>query len=340
MSPPPAQLERCPDLDERGRNCKRRGCPYCGRLWAWDWERVMHTNLRHYAGAVRMVAITAPGADALPWSGWRRDPKTGRVRPCPPSHAHSGARGCLVESQAANEWSESVTQRWKELREAARKATLDALGLKPTLLLRVWEPQKRGVPHLHVVLGVRTEAEKIAAERFRQELDERASHYGFGFVQRHVHETGPRQAARYLVGYLLGRSKRKTGIRENIADARMPRSLIWLTPDLTIGPLVAGRRTGGTLCTMRRLRYARWYFAAFSGRSSQWPCLRGQVAVDIARVVTLLERQRGRQREDDVPDAAPVADPDRVRFHLRTLQAMRRLQLSYVAHGRPGLVAA
>ncbi len=312
------ELERCPTPDPMTRaNCKRRSCPHCGRLWAWDWERVMRTNLEDYAGAVRMVAITAPGSDALPWA-------------CERDHRHSGSQGCRVEEQAATEWAATLTQRWKELREDARLATLRGTGLKPTLLLRVWEPQKRGVPHLHVVLGVRTEAEKIAAERFRQELDARAAYHGFGFVQRHVHETGPRQAARYLVGYLLGRSKRKGTIRENIAHPRMPRSLIWLTPNLT----------RSTLCTMRRLRYARWYFAAFSGRASHWPCLRGQVAVDIAHVVTLLERQRGRQGEDDVPDAAPVADPDRVRFHLRTLQAMRRLQLSYVAHGRPGLVAA
>lgn len=303
MSPRPdvIRYESCPTPNTWGgvaRSCKRRGCPYCGRPWAFDWERSMRVNLEHYGGPVMMIAITPPGKDVLPWA-------------CEKDHKHEGWRGCRVDDEAADRWAEQCRENWKRLREDARIATQRATGLLPTILLRVWEPQKRGVPHLHVVLGVATEAERIAARRFHAELMARSVRHGFGFTQRHVKESAGASAARYLVGYLLGRSTRKGSIRENIAHPRMPRSLIWLTP----------RLTRETLCNMRRLRYARWYLAARAGRCEKAPALRGQLLVDVAKVVTLVTRCFARN--------GPPDDEDEERelfLHMSALRSMRRLR--------------
>jgi hypothetical protein len=284
----------CPHFGPFGfRTCKRRDCPRCGRSWGRSWESVLRQNLLEYAAEVALISITAPGADKLPWSCERR-------------HEHSGKKGCQVKTDAADAWAESARRSWPLLRDAARKSCVRN-GWKPTLIVRTWEPQKRGVPHLHIVLGLGSQPERIAARRFVDELALRAPDYGFGFVDRHIQPISAREAASYLAGYLLGRSGRKESIRENIADPRMPRSLIWLTSELT-------RRT---LVTMRRLRYVRWYYAALKGRCQVFPRLRGQHLVDVAHVASLLEPQRAR---------APGED-DRGRFlrHFRNLCHMREL---------------
>lgn len=255
----------------------------------------MRANLKAYGGPVMMIAITPPGVERLPWA-------------CPRDHDHSGPRGCQIDEFAADEWALAAPKRWSELRQAARVATLRAVGFKPTLLERVWEPQKRGVPHLHIVLGMGSEPEKIAAHRFLDELQRLAGEYDFGFVQLHRKEMGPADCARYLVGYLLGRSKHKGTIRDNIAHPRMPRSLIWVTPKLT----------SETLVTMRRMRYVRWAMAALDGRCSILPSLRGQMLVDVAQLLVVFYR-RGRSREED--------DDERDRHFQRfcsLLRAMRR----------------
>jgi hypothetical protein len=230
----------------------------------------MRVNLAEYGGPVMVIAITAPGADRLPWA-------------CSRDHVHSGVKGCEVDPQAADAWAANCRKAWSRLRDDARVATIRALGVKPSLLLRVWEPQKRGVPHLHVALGMGSELEKIAAHRFVDELAARASAHDFGFVQggtdhRKRREQGAADASRYLVGYLMGRSKHKNSIRENVSHPRMPRQLIWLTPTLT----------RVTFCTMRRLRTIRWYLAALSKKASVCPRLHGSEMYKVARAVVHL----------------------------------------------------
>lgn len=255
----------------------------------------MRANLEAYGGPVMMIAITPPGKHVLPWN-------------CPKDHEHR-KHGCKVKRDYADVWAAHAPANWKKLREDARIATLRATGIKPTLIERVWEPQKRGVPHLHIVLGMGSELEKVAAHHFLDELEARSREHNFGFVQLHRNEMGAREAARYLVGYLLGRSRRKGTIRENIADPRMPRSLIWLTP----------RLTSHTLVTMRRLRYARWYFAARARKVFAYPQLRGQMLVDVANVCSRIDPRRAGRAQDDEPPDAFFAE------HFGTLVLMRRL---------------
>lgn len=282
----------CPTPDPFTRsNCKRRRCPHCGKGWVAMWEAKMRLNLEALLGAVGlprvvMISLTAPGKDVLPWS-------------CSRDHQHSGPRGCRVKADYADQWAAAAPDQWRRLRDAARLAVKRA-GLPVAALVvdRVWEPQQRGVPHLHVVAAVRTPDELAAAERFHQELRKRAVEYGFG---RKLHITRPmeaREAARYLAGYLLGRSRKKGTIRANLGDPRMPSSLIWEVP--AIASISRGERMtawrerlglkAGTGLTMRRLRYARWYLAALKRRCYVYPRLEGSEALAVARCAVLLER--------------------------------------------------
>jgi hypothetical protein len=129
------------------------------------------------------------------------------------------------------------------------------------------------------------------------------------------------EAARYLAGYLLGRSRRKGTIRDNLGDPRMPRSLIWITP--AIGSISHGERMTawrdrlglreGTGLTMRRLRYARWYLAALKRKVYVFPRLQGVEALAVAKVAVLLERGNG------------PPEPDAWEAHHNTIRLMRQL---------------
>ena len=285
----------CPGTGWGGRlaTCKRRACPRCGHAWARSWEECTRCNLTEYGGPVALVSITPPGEDLLPWA-------------CDKPHRHRGSIGCQVDAQHADAWAASCRDNWRRLRDAARVATIRKTGgLKPTLLQRVWEPQKRGVPHLHLVLGMATHAERMAAQVFVLELSRLAGDHFFGFVDRKLALISAREAARYLSAYLTGRSGKKGSVRDNLADPRMPRSLIWLTPVLT----------RATRVTMRTLRYVRWVHAARSGRC-EWPVLRGDLLWNVSEALARLERQRAPGGE-----APALADPAGWR---RVFYAIRR----------------
>jgi hypothetical protein len=227
---------------------------------------VLEHNLAATGGAVCTIAITAPGADVLPWD----EHYCFVVKGCnPATHRHNGKRGCRCEAQALNVWCETLSWRWTKLREAARLATKRALkerwgeGFAPAwIMARVWEPQRRGAPHLHLVLPFETDRDRLAAWEFLAQLRRLGKGYGFGRIQQRdgkgpdLQPLDAAEAARYLASYLTGRTGKKSSIRENIADSRLPRSLLWLTP----------RLTRETLVTMRSLRRARHLWASLDGR--------------------------------------------------------------------------
>lgn len=316
------ELVQCPEpgYDWQLRTCKRRNCPRCGVNWARDWRRVMTVNLAAKHGSVVLVSITAPGEERLPWD----EAHCSHRRP----HRHRGPAGCRVQQRAAREWADTATWRWSKLRAAATLAARRAqkneltgeLGPAPALLERVWEPQKRGVPHLHLVLGFATGEERQAARVFVEELKRLAGEYDFGFVDGKLEPITAEDAARYLSSYLTGRSAKKGSIRENIADPIMPRSLIWITPALTCIPrpessdvwrerLAAMRArmriARGTGVTMRALRMARQLGASLDGKcvAPQWKTTGD--AVHIAAV--FLQAFRKRPPPDDLAPALELA---------------------------------
>jgi len=331
-----------------GASCKRRGCPICGASWARSVGAVTEKNLAHLDGAVVMIAVTPPGAKDLPFDCNKVHRRRGTVVPC------ASKFGCRTEDAAAESWARSAPERWKKLRDAARKAVARAdFPTAGLVVQRFWEPQKRGVPHLHLISVARTPIEYAAANRFAIELSRLAPEYGFGFVDRgrrqpsdacpvRNHRDGgqlrsctcayalPRidaaEARRYLVSYLTGRQPHKSSIRENISHPRMPRSLWWLTPALSsfsTKERIEGMRErlgvrGGTGVTMRRLRYVRWYLAALAGRCSVYPRLMGDDRLEVARVALLLEPKKAR--------APGETDELALRRHMKNLRTMRLLQ--------------
>lgn len=321
------QAGPCPNLDMQGRSCKRRDCPACGFRWARRWSRVFLLNLEHYAGDVAMITITAPGVEGgLPW-----DRGACLIRR---PHRCTGPAGCVVEEFAGDEWSSDQTLRWKMLREAARAAVKRRLDIAPSLIGRVWEPQKRGVAHLHIAVGCKTEEELEAALAFRDELERLAPEYRFGFVSQKVDPHAPKHAARYVAEYLTGRQanarERKATIRENVSNPRMPRSLLWITPALTTvsdSARLAGMRArlgvrNGTAVTMRTLRYVGWYWGAREGSCNVLPRLFGDAMVKVARAITHIEQHNWRGPPEDGPE-------ERFQHHCRVLRTMRRIQPAY-----------
>jgi hypothetical protein len=116
------------------------------------------------------------------------------------------------------------------------------------MLARVWEMQKRGVLHVHPVLAFTTASEQLAARLYLRHLDELASTYGFGFVERKRLVMPARAAAAYLSSYFVTGSKEKATLQQSVMHKGMPRSIVHVSTNLTT-------RTG---CTMRRLRLARF----------------------------------------------------------------------------------
>lgn len=214
------------------------GCRVGSPLWFGDVKRSLFANLISYGGKVWLLTVTAPGADLLPW-----DPDTSQV-----------------EQHAAHEWNRSAAKRWRELHRWARQAT-ERAGFEVSFLARVWQLQRRGVLHLHLVVGVESPAEHAAARYYVAKLRERSAEFGFGFIDARDRDgkTGrstllePYKAANYLSRYLGESGQLVSALRLT----ERPSRLIWISRELTSKSTV----------TMRRLRRVRFlYVIRTSGR--------------------------------------------------------------------------
>jgi hypothetical protein len=288
----------CPNATLWRSSCKRRTCPACGPRWARDWYRCLLENLRAYGGPVVMVSVTPPGAPALPW-----DEEFCSQRRVTERHEHAGKRGCRVRLGHARQWNETASLRWGMLRRAAMVATRRRLGHVPTLLERVWEVQRRGVVHLHLVLGYASADEREASAVFVEKLHELAPEYGFGNVDRGKWNRAKKrwelkpltgaEAARYCASYLTGRSAHKPVMRELVHESalshmneatkgrRLP--FVWVTPRLT-------RRTFVTIRTLRRARHV-WAAAQGFCPMPKWGST--TEALKVGDVYARLIRRRG-----------------------------------------------
>lgn len=193
-------------------------------------------------GRVRMVTITAPGVDAgLPWD----EEHCRHLGP----HRHSGELGCVVLAAPAAHFNRSAPAWWSELHRQARQAAKRAAAIGPEVLLRVWEHQKRGVLHVHVVVGYTTPAERRSVDAYVAELHRLAPRHGFGFVDRKRDVKEPSAAAAYLSSYFVAGKRGKLSLRETVQSKSMPRSIIYMAPWLS-------RRSGITMRSLRLRRYS------------------------------------------------------------------------------------
>jgi hypothetical protein len=290
---PAPPRDSCPNATLWRPSCKRRACPVCGVRWARDWQRSTSLNLEAFGRPITLVSVTGPGADRLPWDETYCYGELGRRR-----HRHGGRNGCRVEQRALREWCDTLTWRWGKLRRAAELAVKRRYGVAPMILERAWEPQKRGVPHLHLVLPYGTPEERAVAQAFADELASRSSEYDFGFVDTRLRAWDAHGAARYIASYLVGKRNGKATIRENIADPNLPTGLLWLTPKLT-------RRTALTIRTLRRARHL---WAALDGRCPEprWTSLSERLRVEAVY-------RRLYDRDRDAPRPSPLLTPAELR---------------------------
>ena len=229
----------------RAAKCRRRVCPGYAPLWAGDQRRKLFENLAAYEGGeVVVLAVTAPGADQLPWD-------EAHCRELGP-HVHSGPRGCRVDRLAAQRWNATASKRWTRLNRRVQQAVCRH-GVPPRLLVRIFELQHRGVLHVHPVLGFKTPAERYAAHLYAKYLFGLAPSYGFGFTERKLQSRSPRRVAAYLSSYFVAGKRGKLSLQESVMSPDMPHSIVWVSPALT-------QQTG---VTMRELRFRRfvWFLA-------------------------------------------------------------------------------
>jgi hypothetical protein len=111
----------------RAAVCRTRRCPGYAPLWAGDQRRKLFENLAAYGGDCVVLAVTAPGADKLPWDG-----KHCRALGV---HNHSGHLGCRVDRRAARVWNQSLSERWRRLNRRASQA-VRRHGVRSRLLVR------------------------------------------------------------------------------------------------------------------------------------------------------------------------------------------------------------
>jgi hypothetical protein len=194
--------------------------------------------------AVRLVVITAPGADVLPWDLDRCELEL--------AHRHGGAVGCKVQAGPRDAWEAAVADNWRQLREAVSQR-LRRRGLPSPFLAWVDEDQGREVWHRNLVLE-----EGPAARTAHAALVALAPRYGFGFVDRKVQRRGTMQALNYLVPYLAGGASGSKARKDLSAAARRAVGYrrVWC---------VAPRWTKTTGCTRRSLRLGRQVWAARQG---------------------------------------------------------------------------
>lgn len=232
------------------QRCRRRTCPGYAPLWAGDQRQKLFANLNAYADQVPngvrsprvlVSAATAPGVEG----GMAWDERGCRMLG---EHEHSGKLGCRVRHSPAASWNESAAERWRELhRQAYQRCRRE--GLRPWLLVRVWELQKRGLLHVHPVLAYSTLAEKRGADRYLEHLDAMRRHYGFGYVERKHQVREPRAAAAYLSSYFISGKGKKISLEESVQSNWLPRSIIHVSTELT-------KHSGITMRTLRLRRYA------------------------------------------------------------------------------------
>lgn len=279
------------------RRHRARDCPGYSEIWAGDQRVKIFAALNAYAdqvgnlapeARVLMPTVTAPGQDhGLVWD----DDVCRHLGP----HQHSGTIGCKVASAPADAWNHLAPTWWRRLHDRAAIAAERETGQRPNLLVRPWELQKRGMLHVHPILGYTTLGERRSAEIYVLELAALAASYGFGHVDKKFSRMSmhPRGAAAYVSSYFVTGKKGKMTLREAVTKREMPRSIIYVSPKLS-------QRSGITMRSLRLRRYA-WHLHRTMiaehdlfevTRGDIWQGLQaGKTFIEI--VSSCLERDRG-----------------------------------------------
>ena len=278
--------KRCEDcrklLPLNVSRCRRRRCPGYAPIWARDTMRKIRENLRVYGGLASMCTLTSPGeAAGLVWDRSR----------CVhlPGERCDGRKGCRVVKGAADAWNKHSRAWWRELNRICKQRADRAVGRfgyerKGGLLLYEWELQRRGVWHLHFVVGLDSAVERAWAVEYVRAMRELAPRKGFGFVDaKPLASPEPAErVARYLSKYLAKwEPDGSMQITETVTAAG--RTLLnYVSRNLTT-------RSGVTMRTLRDVRLAWAWTHGYAPASVLDP-------FDLAHAVCLLEQFSARSR--------------------------------------------
>lgn len=228
--------------------CNRRTCVICSVRRRRDWRWVLQQNLASLGDEkVLLVSITGPGSDLLPF-----DKKRCKLKD---QHVCSGRVGCVVDEEAVYKWRRDLEQRWSKYTDACRLRVKRSYGGSGALLLAgAWEMQKRGVPHVHVVVPA-----NVRGQLFVKSLNDMAGMYGFGFVDTKLEPRHVMVAAAYLSKYM-------TKYGQDAVSPLLPKREFWVSRELSI-------KTGATLRICRFVRS--WWayqndFLPFSAVAFKW----------------------------------------------------------------------
>lgn len=207
--------------------CGRRSCPSCGVLWLMDTRIRVLAACQQLRGAVALVSVTAPGVEVLPWAEDQR----------------------VVEPSLAQAWNATAPERWSRLHaSAARHARERARehGTDWALLVKVWEYQRRGVLHLHLLVPAGSAVQLAASDLYVARLAGSAHDHGFGFVDRgklptsgarrsarRLEAVAPHRAAAYVASYVASSGAGKEGIAEVARKQGVPGAICYVSRRLT-----------------------------------------------------------------------------------------------------------
>jgi len=204
-------------------------------------RRKLFANFGHYTGQVAIITVTGPGQDVIPWD---------RSRCTHPAGERCGGRkGCKAAKGPARWWNVRARWQWRELhRKAAQNVRRRKDGKGLQILGRVWEYQRRGVLHVHVVVGVDQGVNRHAARLYTEQLQRLHGEHGFGWPDGKWSSYRGQNAAAYLASYFIEGKGRKATVRETVTEIDVPSQVVYVSTNLT-------RATGVTMRSLRRDRY-------------------------------------------------------------------------------------
>jgi hypothetical protein len=237
--------------------CRRRDCESYAGVYLRDQAQKLKANLASWDYDLTIATVTAPGADVLPWDPTRCS--------LPPGHQHSGPNGCSVNPWQAGAYNAAVCQNLSRLTNAAQQQVRRGHRGARVYVLGYSLEEKRGVWHVHLVLGYKTAKDRAALDTFTGYCAEHVTEYGFGSIfdaGKPGHYNG--RSATYIAKYLRPDSAKGTFVpllrhceqmaERNPETGRKPQLRpVYVSPMLT-------RQTG---VTMRYLRFKRWVWKAW-----------------------------------------------------------------------------
>jgi hypothetical protein len=132
-------------------------------------ERKWCCNVEHYGGRVKLLTLTAPGVDLLPWDT--------DLCTHPVGEKCSGEKGCKVEWIYRELWNATAQARASRLFEAAQRAADRWVRRSfpearlPRQLGNVRSEQLRGVWHFHYVFPYETHVERVWSMTVHRYID-------------------------------------------------------------------------------------------------------------------------------------------------------------------------